>query len=386
MGGDYYGGEGGGVALGAPVPTPYPYQPTPVLRVLTAATVADVDRRGEYVQYLMRHPGEAMQLSLDMTRRVRFRVIDGGNRPVSDAALTLAGQGFFARGRTHGDGFWDFFPSVEAAQAGGPATLYIQATGQTAQAAVDIPYQGDGRDIYVRLPQVVSAPAPVLDLAFLVDVTGSMSDELRYVNEEVVGIVQRVRAAVPGVAVRVAATFYRDRGDYVPVEQIPFSTDMSAFVSRMRYVEASGGGDYPEDMNLGLAAAMTTLDWSTGPASRVLVVIADAPPQMYPDFQYTYHHAMADASRRGIRILPVAASGADRVVEFLFRAMGTYTATPYVYLTDDSGIGGTHMEADTESVSVEMFSDCLTRLLIADLQGFGMHEPGGPQVGIGQLQ
>ena len=51
------------------------------------------------------------------------------------------------------------------------------------------------------------------------------------------------------------------------------------------------------------------------------------------------------------------------------------TSTPYVYLTNYSGIGGHHMEADTDRISVEMFSDLLTRLLIADLQGLGMHEP-----------
>ena len=106
-----------------------------------------------------------------------------------------------------------------------------------------------------------------------------------------------------------------------------------------------------------------------------MVVIADVPPQNYLDFPYSYRNAMADASRRGIRILPVAASGADRVVEYLFRAMGAFTSTPYVYLTDDSGIGGHHQEADTDRVAIEMFSDLLTRLLISDLQGQGMHEP-----------
>ena len=87
------------------------------------------------------------------------------------------------------------------------------------------------------------------------------------------------------------------------------------------------------------------------------------------------NHAMAEASARGVRLLPVAASGADRVVEYLFRSMGAFTSTPYVYLTDDSGIGGTHMEADTDRIHVEMFAELLTRLLIADLQGQGMHEP-----------
>jgi hypothetical protein len=144
----------------------------------------------------------------------------------------------------------------------------------------------------------------------------------------------------------------------------------------MQGVGASGGGDYPEDMNAGLNAAMTRLSWSEGPASRVMVLIADAPPQPYADEQFNYRSAMLDASRRGIRILPVAASGADRTVEYLFRAMGAMTSTPYVYLTDDSGVGASHMEADTDRVAVERFNDLLVRLVLSDLHGQGMHEPG----------
>ncbi len=44
-------------------------------------------------------------------------------------------------------------------------------------------------------------------------------------------------------------------------------------------------------------------------------------------------------------------------------------------LTEDCGTGGHHMEADTDRVAIEVFSDALTRLLISDLQGQGMHEP-----------
>ena len=34
------------------------------------------------------------------------------------------------------------------------------------------------------------------------------------------------------------------------------------------------------------------------------------------------------------------------------------------------------MEADTDRVGVERFNDLLTRLVISDLRGQGMHEPG----------
>jgi hypothetical protein len=352
---------------------------------LTAASVGDVDRRGPYLDYLRRHGDEREQLGLDLSRRMRFRVIDAQNRPVNDARIALSGAGVQLTGRTHADGYWDFFPSMSAPQASGALTVRADVAGVGTQAVVALPSAGDGGDVTVRLPAIIAPPSmsggAALDLGFLIDVTGSMEDELRYVNREVASIVQRVQAAAPGARIRVGATFYRDRLDDVRVAQIPFSTNVPGFAAAMQGVAAGGGGDYPEDMDAGLEAAMTHMAWSDGPAVRVLVVIADAPPQHYPDAQYHYRQAMADASRRGIRLLPVAASGADRSVEYLFRAMGAFTSTPYVYLTDDSGIGNAHMEADTDRVAVERFADLLTRMVISDLRGQGMHEPGplGPQ-------
>jgi hypothetical protein len=107
----------------------------------------------------------------------------------------------------------------------------------------------------------------------------------------------------------VGATFYRDRTDPVVVQQIPFTTNVEGFVQMMSTVQASGGGDDPEDMNAGLEASMRRMQWSEGNAVRVLVLVADAPPKHYGDTQFTYREAMFDAAARGIRIVPVAASG-----------------------------------------------------------------------------
>lgn len=349
--------------------------------LLTAASVADVDRWENYLGYLARHPYEREQLGLDMSRRLRVRVIDAHEHPVLAAQLTFTGNGLNFTGQTHADGWYDFFPSVVAPGFAGSMVVRAQVESVGAEATVMVPPQGDVQGpLVIRLPTVVVPPPPSLDLAFLIDVTGSMGDELRYVNREIANIVQRVQADVSGARVRVGATFYRDRVDDLVVQQIPFTGNVPGFAAVMQNVVASGGGDYPEDLNAGLEAAMNRMAWSDGPAVRVLVIIADAPPQMYPDEQYTYHHAMRDAARRGIRILPVAASGADRTVEYLFRAMGVFTSTPYVYLTDESGIGNPHMEADTDRVAVERFNDLLVRLIVSDLRGQGMHEPIPPEV------
>jgi hypothetical protein len=367
-----------GAAVPAPAPAPaYAYRErVPVVVALTAASVGDADRRGAYLDYLARHPAEAAQIGLDMSRRVRFRVLDSRSRPVPDAVISFDLAGARVEGRTHADGWWDFYPGVSAPLAGGPVEVMVSWGGARQQVVAVVPPVSDGGDVVVQLPGAVAATPTNVDLAFVIDVTGSMGDELAYVNAEVQGIVQRVRSAagLNQVNVRLAATFYRDRGDVHPLQQIDFTRNVAAFNAQLSQITATGGGDYPEDVNAALDAALTTLGWSSGPAVRVLVLIGDAPPQRYPDQQFTYREAVQNASRHGIRILPVAASGADREVEYLWRAMGAATSTPYVYLTDDSGIGASHQEADTDRIDVEMFSDLLTRLLISDLQGLGMHE------------
>ncbi len=342
-------------------------------QLLTAASVGDHDRRDNYLEYLARHRGEASQLGLDMTRRVRFRVVDRDGQPVNDAEVRLL-EGAVV-GRTHADGVFDLYPNVSPLSLRGRLPVQIVAGQVRATTTIDLPGYGDGEEVVFRLGARATRPT-ALDLAFLIDVTGSMEDELRYVNTEIVDIVQRIRARRPEVTVRVGATLYRDRSDREVVQQIPFTTDVGGFSRALSTIHASGGGDYPEDMNAGLEAALGRMAWSRGNAARVLVLIADAPPKRYHQATFTYHDALRDAGQRGIRILPVAASGADRTVEYLFRAMGAYTSTPYVYLTDDSGIGNPHMEADTDRVAVEFFNNLLTRLVLSDLSGEGMHEPG----------
>lgn len=346
-------------------------QRAPREAVLTAASVGDHDRRGAYLDFLERHPYEHRNVGLDTTRRQRIHVVDGEGRSVRGARVSLGGRPI---GTTFADGVFDVYPGVLGVSAG-QNELVISHENASVSVPVVVPERGDGDTLLVRLDGVTARAASRLELAFLIDVTGSMEDELRYVNYEVGGIVERVRAGAHGVDVRVGATFYRDRGDRVPLSKIELTRDVDGFAQAMNAVRADGGGDYPEDLESGLEAAMHRLAWSSEDAVRVIVLITDAPAQSY-GAQFGYEQALVEAGRRGIRILPVAASGADRTVEVMLRAMGAYTGAPYVYLTDHSGIGASHLEADTDRVRVEHFSLLLARLLLGDLAGIGMHEPG----------
>jgi hypothetical protein len=297
------------VGTAAPAAEPAQVQHPPA-GLLTAASVGDADRFENYMSYLNRRRAEEQLFGLRMGQRVRLRVVDAAGRPTADAPLELALPWAWVKGRTHADGTWDFFPSVSFGQGAGAAAQVTVAAGQQlVRTRIELP-QGPGtREYLVRLPFEDARLPQQLDLAFMIDITGSMGDELRYVNREVVSIVHRVRAAVPEVSVRVGGVFYRDRGDDPKLLRLPFTSDAQGFSRAMTRIEAGGGGDYPEDMDAALELALHGLDWSAGHAPRVLVIIADAPPQRYADAQYRYPDAMREAAARGIRLLPVAASG-----------------------------------------------------------------------------
>jgi Mg-chelatase subunit ChlD len=199
-----------------------------------------------------------------------------------------------------------------------------------------------------------------LDLGFLVDATGSMGDEMAFLQSELKDIVRRVRAVEPDLDIRMSVVFYRDRGDAFITKSLPFTRSADEAVSFISGTTADGGGDYPEDMNAGLEAMMRQR-WSRDAVPQMLFLLADAPPQQYAGQDYTYHEAIQDAAANGIAIYPVAASGVDKPTEFLFRAMAAMTGGKYVFLTDDSGVGNSHEEPDITGYTVEKLNDLMVR-------------------------
>jgi Mg-chelatase subunit ChlD len=204
------------------------------------------------------------------------------------------------------------------------------------------------------------APRRAVDIGFLVDATGSMGDEMTFLQSEIKDIVRRVRGTEPDLDIRLSVVFYRDRGDEFITKSLPFTRSADEAVQFIAGTSAGGGGDFPEDMNAGLEAMMRQ-SWSRDAVPQMLFVLADAPPHQYPGEDYTYHEAIADAAASGIAIFPVAASGVDKPTEFLFRAMAVQTGGKYVFLTDDSGVGNSHEEPDITGYKVEKLNDLMVR-------------------------
>jgi Mg-chelatase subunit ChlD len=212
----------------------------------------------------------------------------------------------------------------------------------------------------VRSTQPVRSSRRALDIGFLVDATGSMGDEMTFLQSELEDIVRRVRGVEPALDIRMSVVFYRDRGDEFITKSLPFTRNVNDVVSFLSSTSAGGGGDFPEDMNAGLDAMMRQ-SWSRDAVPQMLFLLADAPPHQYAGEDYTYHEAIQDAAAKGIAIYPVAASGVDKPTEFLFRAMAVMTGGKYTFLTDDSGVGDSHEEPDIAGYTVEKLNDLMVR-------------------------
>jgi hypothetical protein len=138
-------------------------------------------------------------------------------------------------------------------------------------------------------------------------------------------------------------------------------------MDRLGQMQAAGGGDEPEEVNQALDDALHQLAWSDRGAVRLCFLIGDAPPHFYADQKFTYREAAEEAAARGIKIMPVAASGIDRSAEYLFRNLAARTQGKYIFITDDSGIGNPHLDAEVGAHPVEPLKDILARTLRDEL-------------------
>ena len=201
-----------------------------------------------------------------------------------------------------------------------------------------------------------------LDLMLMIDTTGSMGDELEYLKAELTDMIGRIAEAGSGsLSIRVSVNFYRDEGDEYVVKYFDFRTDIAECQKQIDSQYASGGGDYPEAVHTALENAVTGHQWREK-AVKLCFFVLDAPPHEGEKINSSLRSSIITAAATGIRIIPVASSGVDQDFEILFRSFAVMTGGTYVFLTDHSGIGGSHKEAEVGEFDVEPLNECLIRI------------------------
>ncbi|MCE3283600.1 MAG: hypothetical protein K0Q66_2337, partial [Chitinophagaceae bacterium] len=212
----------------------------------------------------------------------------------------------------------------------------------------------------LQLEKVCSVPNKV-EIAFVVDATGSMGDEIEYLKVELEDVIRSTFEKYNDLDLKLGSVFYRDTKDEYLTKHINFQPDLLKVLNFVKLQSAGGGGDMPEAVDVALQTALDSLKWSQDARAKILFLVLDAPP--HADVANRMLHLIVKASAMGVRIVPIACSGTDKNTEFLMRSMALATNGTYLFLTDNSGIGGTHIKPTTDAFDVELLNDLLRRTI-----------------------
>lgn len=208
-----------------------------------------------------------------------------------------------------------------------------------------------------------SVVKPQADIAFIVDATGSMGDEIRFLKSDLVDIIGKAQTVRPGMTMRTAALFYRDEGDEYLTRHSGFTTNLSETSAFVNKQDAEGGNDYPEALHSALEHMLQDLAWEPSARTRLAFLILDAPAHHETSVISSLQRSIMTCAEQGICLIPVSASGVDKNTEFMLRFFAICTGGTYTFLTNDSGVGFDHIKASVGDYEVEKLNDLLIRLI-----------------------
>jgi len=297
---------------------------------------------------------------LHAQKRYRVLLENEQGAPMVDASVELinkSGKVIFA-GKTDNTGHAELWADFQNTKSE-PKSIRCTYKGQTK--SLNNPKAWPKLNT-LQLSSACEAPEAV-DVFFVVDATGSMSDEIRYLKAEMQDVISRSENAVKGTTIRTGALVYRDHGDSYLTRISPLSDSISTTQTFIDKQEAAGGGDYEEAIPEALYAAVDAADWSKEARARIVFLVLDAP--CHKDHSAKLKQTIESAARQGIRIVPIVCSGLREDGEVLMREIALLTNGTSFFLTDDSGVGNPHHKPTTDKpLKVEHLNDMMVRTII----------------------
>ena len=323
--------------------------------VLTAGEWNDNENWGFFSNIVSNGTISFPQYGLDPTHRVAVNLTNGGE-PVRNKKVEL---------KDGGTTMWSAVTDKEGnAYLFTPATAKVEYT-VVAEGAEPVTVtmgsdneEGQGTGIDSPELSIETGDSTVsydkTQVMFILDTTGSMGDEIAYLQKDFTSIAEEVG----GNDVTFSVNFYKDKGDDYVTSCNDFTDDIKSVQKLLNKERASGGGDTPEAVAEILDETMNSSGWESD-SNKIAFLIFDAPP--HNDTEQVIMGAIAKAAEQGIRLVPVVASNADRETELFGRAAAIMTGANYVFLTDDSGVGGSHLEPIIGAYDVELLHDIIVR-------------------------
>ncbi len=189
----------------------------------------------------------------------------------------------------------------------------------------------------VAAPSQPLAAKPVVEVAFVLDTTGSMRALIEGAKRKVWSIATSILEANPDAEIRMGLVAYRDIGDEYVTKVFDLTTDIQDLYANLLDLKARGGGDWPESVNEALHTAVTRLRWTADAGgTRILFLVGDAPPHMDYEQDTKYPQVVAMARRKGI-ITNAVQAGTARDTERVWREIAQRGDGRFIPIPQDGG-------------------------------------------------
>lgn len=333
-------------------------------RVLTAGEINDFSK-WEMWQDIIAADLNKYKASWEISPQNRFTVqlTNDNGSPVVDAQVDLVSEtgdvAFVSRTDNTGKAeLWGQLKLSDSDQSNYSARIYYD--NQQFDIRKMIPFH---RGVNTKTLNVDCTDNNTVDIAFVVDATGSMGDEINFLKKEINDVIYETKNMNQALTFNFANVFYRDKGEAYVTRKQDFSDVLSQSVAFIEHQGAAGGGDYEEAVEIALDTAINSLSWSEEARTRLLFLVLDAPPHNNPEIKEKLNNLMRQAASKGIRIVPLVASGINKNAEYLMRTIALATNGKYAFLTNHSGVGGDHIEPSTDEYDVELLNDLMKRII-----------------------
>ncbi len=201
-------------------------------------------------------------------------------------------------------------------------------------------------------PPPVAGDAARIEVAFVLDTTGSMSGLIEGAKRKIWSIADRMASGQPRPEIRMGLIGYRDRGDTYVTRFHDLSDDVDGIYGHLQALQAGGGGDTPESVNRALHEAVARMDWSTDPnVYRVIFLVGDAPPHADYANDVPWAESVAEARRRGIAVNTIQC-GTLASTTPIWEAIASRGGGLYAAIRQDGGMVAVHTPMDEELASL----------------------------------
>lgn len=289
--------------------------------------------------YFTNHATNSVR-DVDISDRQIIHVVDNaGNNVLGACVEVYNGESLVHRSRTMATGLTLFFPNMNDSSRYVQQFTVVAFKGEArVEANLDREAITGTTQLMLPLAQQFSTQ---LDVVFLLDATGSMADELRQLQDNILTISSEIDALPGNIDARYSMVAYRDRGDEYVTRLFDFTNDVQQFQRDLNSISAGGGGDTPESMNQALDEALNEVAWRGENTIKLVFLVADAEPHLDYQDDVAYVQSMQAALTRGIKIHAIAGSDTSDPAEYVMRQIAQYTLGKFIFLTYEDGVAGT---------------------------------------------